>query len=214
MNHFAMAILMALVATPVVAETCAPSTLTRIVTRSVGPDIVRGSFRAEPITLYRKGQQFLRHEEAPEPERRQHLLTIVSTPDIWIVNQLANTGKHLVDPGPVFGAKAPIVAGRDVPTSFSELEFGCESAFAKARARAAGVRTLDGRSINVYALQDGDRRLEISLIGADIPVEVTYYQGARVVLMIRYDAFESGLPDNPQLFEKPSGVTFADGAPR
>lgn len=212
MNGFALAILAALVGSPAVAETCAPPTLTRIVTRSVGPDIVRGSFRAEPITLYRKGQQYLRHEEAPEPERRQHLLTIVASPDIWIVNQLTKTGRHIIDPGPEFAAKAPIVAGHGVPPAFVDLEFGCESAFAKARGRPAGEKTLEGRTVKVYALQDGDRRLEISLIDTGIPVEVAYYQGARTVLLIRYDAFQAGLPEDARLFQKPADIAFTDGA--
>eukprot|EP01036_Dinobryon_divergens_P046222 gene46222-61811_t len=112
MKSCALAILVAMTGAPALAATCAPPTLTRIVTRSVGPDIQRGSFRAEPITLYRKGELYLRNEEAPDPEQRLHLLTIVSEPDVWTVNLMDKTGKHVVDPGPNFVAHAPIVAGQ------------------------------------------------------------------------------------------------------
>lgn len=212
MNPIGLAILTALIAAPAIAETCAPPTLTKIVTRSVGPDIARGSFRAEPVTLYRMGERFLRNEEAPDPEQRLHLLTIVAEPDIWMVNQMDRTGKHIVDPGPSFVAHAPIVAGQGVPASFSELEFGCEAVFARKRGRDAGVRIVAGRTARIHALQDGNRRLEILLSEKGDPVEVAYYQGAQAVLVIRYDVFQRDLPDDPSLFQRPSGVAFAAGA--
>lgn len=214
MKPLGLAILVAMIAAPAIAATCAPPTLTRIVTRSVGPDIQRGSFRAEPITLYRKGDKYLRNEEAPDPDQRLHLITIVAEPDIWMVNLMDKTGKHMVDPGPTFVAHAPIVAGQGVPAAFMELEFGCEAVFARARGREAGVRTVTGKTARIYALQEGDRRLEVLLTDRGVPAEVAYYQGERTILTIRYDAYETGLPDNPTLFEKPEGVTFQAEAPR
>lgn len=207
-----LTILVSLFAMPASAETCAPSTLTRIVTRSVGPDIARGSFRAEPITLYRKGERLLRIEEAPDPERRLHLLTVVAEPDIWMVNQMDHTGRHLLDPGPTFFTAAPIIAGQGVPAAFAELEFGCEAAFARGRGREAGSRVVAGMAARIFALQSGDRRLEILLNERGEPAEVAYYQAARTILVIRYDVFETGLPDNPALFQKPADITFTSGS--
>ncbi len=214
MKSCGLAILIALIGAPAVAATCAPPTLTRIVTRSVGPDIARGSFRAEPIILYRKGEKYLRNEEAPDPAQRVHLIMIVAEPDIWVVNLMDKTGKHMVDPGPTFVAHAPIVAGQGVPPAFMELEFGCEAAFARARGREAGVRTVSDKTARIYALQEGDRRLEILLTDGGVPAEVAYYQGAQTILTIRYDAYETGLPDDPALFQKPAGVTFQAEAAR
>ena len=214
MKPLGLAILVAMTGAPALAATCAPPTLTRIVTRSVGPDIQRGSFRAEPVTLYRKSELYLRNEETPDPEQRVHALTIVSEPDVWMVNLMDMTGKHVVDPGPAFVAHAPIVAGQGVPAVFQELEFGCEAAFVRAQGREAGVRTVDGKTARIYALQAGDQRLEVLLIDRGVPAEVAYYRGARTVLTIRYDAFETGLPDDPRLFQKPAGVTFRAEAPR
>jgi hypothetical protein len=214
MKCFGLAMLVAMAAAPTIAATCAPPTLTRIVTRSVGPDIQLGSFRAQPMTLYRKGELYLRNEEAPDPDQRVHALTIVSEPDIWMVNRVDMTGRHVVDPGPIFVAHAPIVAGQGVPAAFMELEFGCEAAFAMGRGREAGVRMVADKSARIYALQVGDRRLEILLTDRGTPAEVAYYQGARTVLTIRYDAYETGLPDDPTLFQKPAGVTFQPEGPR
>ena len=65
---------------------------------------------------------------------------------------------------------------------FQELEFGCEAAFVRARGREAGVRTVDGKTARIYALQAGDQRLEVLLTDRGVPAEVAYYQGARTVL--------------------------------
>lgn len=214
MRSLILAILASLAASPVLAQACAPATLTKVVTRSVGPDVVRGSFAAEPVTLYRKGERFLRLEESPDPARRVHLLSVVAEPDIWFVNRMDGTGRHMVDPGPVFTAHAPIVVGPGVPPMFNELEFGCEAAFAKTRAREAGTRPVLGKPARIHALQQGDRRLEILLSDAGVPVEVAYYEGAKAVLVIRYDVFQTGLPDNPDLFRKPDGVTYQEATAR
>ena len=214
MKSLFLAAALSLAASAAVAQTCAPATLTKVVTRSVGPDIVRGSFRAEPITLYRQGSRFLRMEEAADPEQKLHLLSVVAEPDVWVVNRMDMTGRHMVDPGPVFNAHAPIVTGTGVPALFAELEFGCEAQFTRTRAREAGTRPVQGKSARIYALQQGDRRLEVLLSDAGTPVEVAYYEGAKAALVIRYDLFQTGLPDDPALFRKPEGVTFSGEAGR
>ena len=214
MKSGVLALLIGLVAAPAVAETCAPPKLMKIVTRSVGPDIAPGSFRAKPLTLYRQGERFLRSEEAADSERNLHMMVVVAEPDIWFVNRADRTGRHVVDPGPSYIAHAPIVAGQGVPAAFAELEFGCEAAFARARGREAGARGVGGREARIHVLQEGDRRLEILLAPDNNPLEVAYYEGARTVLMIRYDVYETGLPDNPVLFRKPEGFTFQDAAAR
>ena len=124
------------------------------------------------------------------------------------------TGRHLVDPGPTFFAAAPIIAGQGVPAAFAELEFGCEAAFARGRGREAGSRVVGGKTARIFALQSGDRRLEILLNERGEPAEVAYYQAGRTVLVIRYDIYETGLPDNPALFQKPTGITFTPGSAR
>ena len=214
MKSGVLALLIGLVAAPAVAETCAPPKLMKIVTRSVGPDIAPGSFRAKPLTLYRQGERFLRSEEAADSERNLHMMVVVAEPDIWFVNRADRTGRHVVDPGPSYIAHAPIVAGQGVPAAFAELEFGCEAGFARARGREAGARGVGGREARIHVLQEGDRRLEILLAPDNNPLEVAYYEGARTVLMIRYDVYETGLPDNPALFRKPEGFTFQDAAAR
>lgn len=199
-----------LAASPVLAETCAPATLTKIVTRSVGPDVARGTFRAEPLTIYRKGERLMRSEAAAEPERNLHLLIVVAEPDIWFVNRMDGAGKHMVDPGPSYLVKAPIVVGQGVPAAFTELEFGCEAAFAQARTHAGGTRSVAGQMAHIHALQEGDRRLEILLSGEGKPLEVAYFQGAKTVLVIRYDVFVTDLPDDPALFQRPAGITYQE----
>ena len=212
MKLSALSLLLALVASPAVAETCAPAKLMKIVTRSVGPDLTPGSFRAAPVTLYRQGSRFLRNEESADLAGGQHVLAIVASPDVWIVNRLDRTGRHLLDPGPTYEARAPIVAGQGVPLAFTELEFGCEARFARGRAREAGVRDVAGRPARIHALQEGDRRLEILLYETGTPAEVSYFQGTTAILTIVYDTYEVALPDNPGLFAKPEGYVISEAS--
>lgn len=196
---------------PALAATCAPAALTKVVTRAVGPDIAPGSFRAQPVVLYRKGAGLLRIEEAADPAQKLHLMTVVAAPDIWSVNRFDGTGRHMVDPGPSYDVHAPILTGSGVPAKFSELEFGCEAAFAKGRGYEAGSRLIEGRTARIFAMTEGRDRLEILLSARDEPVEVAYYQGERARLTIRYDLFQSGLPDDPALFVRPEGVSYQPG---
>ncbi len=212
MKSLILALAASLAATPSLAATCAPAALTKLVTRAVGPDIAPGSFRAAPVTLYRQGERFVRTEEAADPARKVHLLIVAAAPDVWFVNRLDKSGRHIVDPGPTYDVHVPIVTGVGVSAKFTELEFGCEAAFAKGRGYEAGVRLVDGRSARIFAMTDGLQRLEILLSARDEPVEVAYFQGARQLLTIRYDLFQTGLPDNPALFAKPAGVTYQAAA--
>ncbi len=198
----------ALLAGPAMAATCAPATLTKVITRTVGPDIAPGSFQAQPMVLYRKGAGQMRMEEAADPTQRLHVMIVASAPDVWSVNRFDNTGRHTVDPGPTYDVHAPIVTGQGVPAKFMELEYGCEAAFAKGRGYEAGSRAVDGRTARIYAMTEGRHRLEILLSGRDEPVEVAYFQEGRALLTIRYDRYQTGLPDDPSLFRKPEGVVY------
>lgn len=212
MKASALILVFGLITTPAMAESCAPASLMKIITRSVGPDVTPGSFRAAPVTLYRHGSRFLRHEEAADPLSRRHMLVIVASPDVWIVNRIDRTGRHLLDPGPVYEAKAPVVAGQGVPATFMELEFGCEARFAHGRGREAGLRSVNGRPARIHVLQEGDRRLEILLYDTGTPAEVVYFQGTTTVLAIHYDAYLTGLPDTPGLFVRPEGYAISGSA--
>lgn len=208
MRSCILALAASLLATPALSATCAPAKLVKVVTRAVGPDIAAGSFRAAPVTLYRQGERFLRTEEAADPARKVHVLIVAAEPDIWFVNLFDKTGRHIVDPGPTYEVKAPIVAGAGVPAKFVELEFGCEAVFAKGRGYEGGTRDVGGRPAKIYAMVEGAHRLEVLLSSRDEPVEVAYFQGARTMLTIRYDSFQGGLPDNPALFAKPDGIAY------
>ena len=199
---------LALAGAPAAAEVCAPASLTKVVTRSVGPDIAPGTFRAAPVTLYRQGDRFVRIEEAADPAKGIHLLSVVAEPEIWMVNLADRTGRHIVDPGPSLIAHAPIVAGQGVPPEFAELEFGCEAAFAERRGYDAGTRQVGGTLAKIRAVVIGSHRLEVLLSSQGAPVEVAYYRGERTILVIRYDAYQTRLPDTPELFRRPEGITY------
>jgi len=214
MKSWLPALALSLVASAALAQTCAPAKLTKVVTRQVGPEVKPGSFAAAPMTVYRQGERLMRSEEAEDPAQKLHLLIVAAEPDIWFVNRVDRTGRHVVDPGPDLNVHAPIVTGQGVPAAFSELEYGCEAAFARARAHQGGSREVGGKAADIWALVAGDRRLEILLSAKGEPAEVAYFQGDRPVLVIRYDSFEAALPDDPALFRKPDGVTWQEASGR
>src|ERR1700720_1001379 len=84
--------------------------MTKIVFRSMNPDTAPDSFGAQPKTLYRAGNKYLRIEEAPDPARGIHNLRIAREPDAWAINLLDNTARHIIDPGPTFFARLPIIS--------------------------------------------------------------------------------------------------------
>jgi len=189
------------------ATVCSPVGLIRLVTTNVTPGAKLAAFAARPLVMYRSGSLLMRTEEADDPQKKLHLLMVTNAPDTWMVNLTDKTGQHIVDRGPTFEVHAPIFSGEGVSRAFADLEFGCEAQFvaahmAKPDSQAAGVTT--------HRLRDGDQLLELKLAAGGRPVEAGYYKADKPVLVIRYDAFERGLPADPKLFARPEGFTYVE----
>lgn len=206
--------LLAASATPAVAEaTCAPPTVTKIVTRLVYPAVPPGAWGAEPLVTYRQGAFHIRTEEAPDPAQGVHLLIVAAAPHMWMVNRADRTGKYIVDPGPSIDVHAPIVAGEGVSRDFLGLEYGCEAAFAQARGKPGGMRVVAGTETRVHAIVVGSERVEVLLSLAGKPVEVGYYRDGEPVHVIRYDAWQDGLTPDASLFAQPEGYAYSEASP-
>jgi hypothetical protein len=210
MRFFLWAALVSLIGGPVQAAQCAPQTLVHIVFRDVTPGIDPASFQAQPKTLYRLGDGKSRSEEADDPPRHLHQLFVVAEPDIWMVNLDDGTGAHIVDPGPTYISHDPAVAGEGVSSRLTELEFGCEAEFIKDNGlRPARVEQIGGQPYDVYRLDaDGDA-IEI-LVNRGKPAYIRYFRAGQLVLVWRYDVYESGLKNDPSLFSPPAGVQYKE----
>ena len=83
--------------------------MTKIVSRIISDSVPEGSFASKPKTLYRAGNKYSRTEEELDVENNLHALLIVNEPDTWMINLADKTARHIVDPGPTFNFRAPIV---------------------------------------------------------------------------------------------------------
>ena len=208
-----LAIIMALgAASPAVAATCAPAKLVHIVTTETTPGIDPGSFDALPKSLYRQGATRSRLEEQQDDKNKIHGLAVIDEPNIWMANLYDRTGRHIVDPGPVFNTHAVVFADDRISPRILDLEFGCEAEFIAANApKVDRTETIDGVSLNVHRLSDGKEALEIlEKPDAATPSFARYYRDGKLVWAIRYDLYEIGAEPDADMFTAPKGVKYVE----
>jgi len=200
---------------------CRPASLVAMTVRNVTPGLQAADPRAQPKRMWRKGARFLRSLDQPvlaatpqDPKAvtTRQALVIVSEPDIWMIDQASRSGRHSVDKGPVFEVRAPILP-TSAPHQFMALEYGCEAEFVAVRAPMAqktvrwgaidaGIHTYAVGTEQVAILMD-DRR--------GVPLMITYGREGRAVFILRYDDYQVGLPDQPELFRPPTDVAITEG---
>jgi hypothetical protein len=192
--------------------------MTKIVFRNMRPDITPDSFGAQPKTLYRVGDKYWRIEEAPDPAGGIHTLRITREPDAWVINLLDNTARHIIDPGPTFFARLPIIltlkanGQADPDKEFQDLEFGNEVRFFRLhKARDLGLRKVEEKDCNALAIKSGGREATL-LLDPDTgkPVEIEVTKDGKPDFSIRYLSYETDLPFDPSLFEPPQGLKITE----
>ena len=196
---------------PSAAETCAPAKLVRIVVANVTPGVAATSFAAQPKTYYRIGSDKLRVEEALDAANGIQETVVISEPNIWVANLYDRTGKHIVDPGPTLFARAPVF-GSDLKGNLIRLEFGCEADFIASNApKPVRSEQVAGTQYNVYRVNDDSDAIEIlERPGSGTPVFARYYQQGSLVMILHYNLYQTGLPNDPSLFVPPANVRYTD----
>ena len=153
-----------------------------------GSDAPEGSFAAKPKVMLRAGTKYCRVEEQPDPEHGIHGLMIVNEPDVWMVNLASNSAEHIVDGGPTFNCRMPVVFAdlvsklpEDQAKQISELEFGHELEYFKnhvANPRPGPIS--QGKQTVAYLLSFGDIKLALFTWGTpERPLSVYWAQGER-----------------------------------
>lgn len=193
-------------------------TMMKLSVRIQSPNVPEGSFGAKPKVMYRAGNRYCRTEEMADPEHGIHGLMIINEPDIWMVNLLTNTARHLVDPGPTFNCRMPIfIYGEDVKSAgdlknpLFELEFGRELEYFKGKgAPPNDGPVLQGKATKAYSIEAGDSRLFLFTIGTpERPLAVArQHNGAREIYW--YGVYEE-VPFDSKLFARPTGVEIEEG---
>lgn len=210
MRGLILALGLSLLAGTPAGAACAPASLTRIVTRDVTPGLPADHAARRPKTLYRLGDKQARMEEEADPARGVHPLTVISSPDVWMVNLANGAGRHAVDPGPTYAVHAPIFVGRTIPRLMSQLEYGCEAEFVRNHMTAQGDVASGDRIFKAHGLVENTFRLQVLLDAAGRPAEARLFQDERPVMVVAYDAYETGLPADAALFARPAGINFAE----
>jgi len=144
---------------------------------------------------------------------------IINEPDFWMVNLLAKTAQHGLDPGPTFNCRQPIfvdgphLATDDESKQIRELEFGQEIEFFKGK----GVipqsgPVLETKSTTEYKLQIGETTLALYTTGTpERPLAVARRHGNKGELFL-YRSYEHSDFD-PKLFAKPENVKIENARP-
>ncbi len=173
----------------------------KLVSKQITPD----SFDAQIKKVWRLGGEYLRFEDAPNPQTKIHGLIIVAEPDIWIVDRNTNQGQHTLDPGPTFKIHFPLLAS-ETSEKLRQLEFGHELEFFQENgAKEMGSQEVDGLKCKLFRLETDDREATLFLKTDDTPLQISVksadYEYA--VRFVRYDAQRK--PDK-SLFQLPPGV--------
>ena len=201
---------------PADAATCAPAKLVHIAVTNVTPGVSAASFPGQPKNYYRIGSDKLRIEEAVDSANGIHATVVVAEPNIWMANLYDGTGKHIVDPGPTFYAKAPVFGVQGLSGKLIGLEFGCEADFIAANgSKPARSEQVGGAGFDVYRFEDGANAIELlERPGSGIPAYARYYQQGALAMVLRYDLYQTGLANDPSLFVPPPNVHYTEASPQ
>src|SRR5882724_6492134 len=140
--------------------------------RLVSKQIAADSFDAQTKKVWRIGKDYLRFEDAPNPQTKIHGLIIVAEPDIWIVDRNTNQAQHTVDPGPNYKIHFPLFAS-ETSEKLRGLEFGSElEYFHDNNAKELPAEEVDGFKCRVYRLEMDDRDVTLFEKTDDVPLQV------------------------------------------
>jgi len=196
-----------------------PKMMTRVEVTFHSPDVPEGSFAAKPKILYRAGDRYCRIEEASDPEHNLHNLMIINEPDYWMVNLLAKTAQHGIDPGPTFNCHLPIFAYGN-PQSLDEetkqirqLEFGREQEFFESKGAVPEPGpVLFKHETTSYKAQVGTATLMLFVAKSpELPIAVSLKRGDKTEIF-SYSQYARTAFD-PKFFAKPEDVKIQDSKP-
>jgi len=192
--------------------------MTRIVVRYSNPTMKPDSFSAQPKTLYRVGDKYSRIEEALDAAKNIQTLIITKEPDNWKINLANKTAEHMVDPGPTFRSRIPVIWSPKPPgepdpdQELTNFEFGNEVRyFQQSGARDVGMRSVEGKQCKALSIKRGEREIVLLVDPeSDKPVEIDVTNGGKSESTVHYVSYETGLPFDPSLFELPEGLTVTE----
>lgn len=219
-RHFVLHLALVIAATPLFVLPSSAQTLemTKIVFRRMGPNTAPGSADAKPETIYIAGEKYTRVEGVPDPAQHTHTLIITKEPDMWLINLANHTARHILDSGPTFVARNPILwfpkkpGEPDPDKAFESFEFGNEATFFRQNSpRDLGLRKIDGKDAKAFAVKYGAREVTLFLEPeTEKPLQIDVTKDGKPDVSLRYIAYEKNLPFDPALFELPEGLKITE----
>jgi hypothetical protein len=192
------------------AAVCAPQKMVKIITTAEIPGASRDPFARAPKTVYRQGTRFGRVEEGFNPNTNLKLLIVVDEPHLWVSNLATAKGQYIRDAGPTYNFRARLFGDGAVSTAFARgLEYGCELE----GMRRAGAKATDfshpalGQVKRLEAGRDNER-VVLYTGRNDRPVQLELHIDDRLVYVLNYEDYQTGLEFDASLFKKPSGIEF------
>lgn len=190
---------------PPLAAQAADNKMLYVEYRLVGKQIAEGSFDALAKKVWRIGDNYLRFEDAPNPQTKVHGLIIVAEPDIWIVDRNTNQAQHTVDPGPNYKIHFPLFAS-ETSEKLRALEFGRElDYFHENDAKTLPAQDVDGFRCKLLRLEIDDREVTLFLKTNDTPLQIVV-KSPEVEYAMRFLRYEPDRKPDKLLFQLPPGV--------
>jgi hypothetical protein len=173
--------------------------------RLAGKQISGDSFDAQTKKVWRIGQEYLRFEDAPNPQTKVHGLIIVAEPDIWIIDRNSNQAQHTVDSGPTYKIHFPLFAS-EASEKLRALEFGHElEYFHENDAKEFPAQDVDGFRCKVFRLEIDDREVTLFLKTNDTPLQIVV-KSPEYEYAMRFLRYEPDRKPDKLLFQLPPGV--------
>jgi hypothetical protein len=189
----------------------ADSTMIKIVTKDISPEVTEGSFASCPKTLYLFGDKQGRLEECPDSAMGLHMLVVYNNGDIWMANLFDNSGQHSIDPGPKIAFSAPVFATTIYGNTNDTLDnfvYGKEIAFLKAI--GAKVENLSPVIQKFYFSAGGYSISYYVYIRNNFPYRAAIFKNNMLIQAIEYLEYATNLVSDKKLFEKPEGIDFKE----
>ena len=200
-------------AMPAADRVCAPTSMIKVVTSMDVPGLPHSHFVRVPKTLYRFGDGLGRVEESLNPETGLHLLIVVAEPHVWMVDRATGRGKYQRDPGPTYFFQARIFGDPSIKSALiNALEFGCETAWLTAAGAARSKHTHPTLGpVERLEYREGQDAV-VLYVRSGRPVRVELHRSGDLQVGIDYLQYQSDLPLDRSLFERPAGVKFSGEA--
>lgn len=217
-EHFVLHLAFIIVLLSVLTSSAQTIDMTKIVFRRTGPGIAPDSADAKARTIYMAGEKYARIEYPPDASKNNHMLSISKEPDFWIIDLVKRTARHVLDPGPTFVARNPIIwfppkpGEPDPDQMFQGLEFGNEATFFRQNSpRDLGLRKIDGKDAKAFAIKSGAREVTLYLDPqTEKPLQIDVTKDGKPDITFHYLAYETNLKFDPTLFEPPEGLKITE----